>query len=218
MHSNRLTAALLVSLLATSTLATSTPALAHPHVFVTARAEVLYAPDGKMTGVRHAWTFDKVYSSYITQGLDADGNGKLAPDEMRDLAKENTFSLVEFDYFTIVKANGAKQAFGEPRDWGMTYADEEVTLAYVLPLKAPAPNKLVTVEIYDPSYFVAFMLAEGDAVTLAGAPKGCSTTVSRPKPVDAAQQQSLSESFFNALTAASNYGGQFSNRALVACP
>ena len=38
--------------------AASTPALAHPHVFVTARAEVLYAPDGKMTGVRHAWTFD----------------------------------------------------------------------------------------------------------------------------------------------------------------
>ena len=64
---------------------------------------------------------------------------------------------------------------------------------------------------------MAFSLAEGDAVTLAGAPKGCSMTISRPKPVDTGQR-TLSESFFNALDAASNYGAQFSNRALVACP
>ena len=132
--------------------------------------------------MRHAWTFDKVYSSYITQGLDADRNGKLTPDELQDLAKENTTSLVDFDYFTVVKANGAQQAFGAPRDWGMTHANEEATLSYVLPLKAPAANKLVTVEIYDPSYFVAFSLAEGDAVTLAGAPKGCSMTISARSP------------------------------------
>ena len=111
-----------------------------------------------------------------------------------------------------------EQAFGAPQGWGMTYIDEEATLSYVLPLKAPAANKLVTVEIYDPSYFVAFSLAEGDAVTLAGAPKGCSMTITRPKPLDSAQQQTLSESFFAALDAASNYGAQFSNRALVACP
>ena len=108
MRPKRLTALLVSSLLAGHT------GLAHPRVFVTARAEVLYGPDGKVTGVRHAWTFDKVYSSYITRGLDADRNGKLTPDELQDLAKENTTSL-DFDYFTVVKANGAQQAFGAPR-------------------------------------------------------------------------------------------------------
>ncbi|HEV2558115.1 MAG TPA: DUF1007 family protein [Microvirga sp.] len=195
------------------------PAFAHPHVFVTARAEVLYGSDGRVTGVRHAWTFDKVYTSYITQGLDTNGDGKLEPGELQDLAKENTTSLVDFEYFTVVKANGAKQAFGEPRDYGMAVANEEATLTYVLPLKNAATNKLLTVEVYDPSYFVAFTLAEGDdAVKLAGAPKGCSMTLTRPKPVDVSQQQNLSESFFEALDAASNFGSQFSNRALVACP
>ena len=43
-------------------------------------------------------------------------------------------------------------------------------------------------------------------MTLAGAPKGCSMTISRPKTVEPAQQQNLSESFFEALTRASNYG------------
>jgi hypothetical protein len=35
---------------------------------------------------------------------------------------------------------------------------------------------------------------------------------------DNTQQQKLSEAFFEALTAASNYGANFANRALVACP
>jgi ABC-type uncharacterized transport system substrate-binding protein len=198
----------------------ATPALAHPHVWVTARAELLYAPDGKVTGVRHAWTFDKAYSAYVTQGLDADRDGKLTPEELKSLAKENTESLVDFDYFTVVKANGVKQAFAAPRESRMAFENDEVTLTYDLPLKAPAlGGKLVSLEVADPTFFVAFTLADGpDAVRLAGAPKGCATTITRPKPLEPAQQQKLSEAFFDALTAASNFGAQFANRAIVACP
>ena len=36
---------------------------AHPHVWVTFHSEVLYAADGTMTGVRHAWTFDDMFSA-----------------------------------------------------------------------------------------------------------------------------------------------------------
>jgi ABC-type uncharacterized transport system substrate-binding protein len=203
-----------------SALVWSAPALAHPHVWVTARAEVLYAPDGKVTGVRHAWTFDKAYSAYVTQGLDADKDGKITPEEMRDLARENTETLVDFDYFTILKANGAKQAFAAPQEPRMAFENEAVTLTYVLPLKAPAnAGKALSLEVADPTFFIAFALADGDgAVTLSGAPKGCATTISRPKPLDTAQQQKLSEAFFDALTAASNFGAQFANRAIVACP
>lgn len=46
------------------------PASAHPHVWVTMRAEVVYAPDGKVTGIRHAWTFDDMFSAFAIQGLD----------------------------------------------------------------------------------------------------------------------------------------------------
>ncbi len=201
-------------------LATTNPALAHPHVWVTARAELLYAPDGKVTGVRHAWTFDKAYSAYVTQGLDADKDGKLTPEELKDLAKENTDSLIDFDYFTVVKANGVTQAFDAPREPRMAVENEAVTLTYVLPLKAPTQGgKLLSLEVADPTFFVAFSLAEEEgAVKLAGAPKGCATTITRPKPLDTAQQQKLSGAFFDVLTAASNFGAQFTNGATVACP
>jgi ABC-type uncharacterized transport system substrate-binding protein len=195
------------------------PALAHPHVWVTARAELVYDPDGKVTGIRQAWTFDKAYSAYITQGLDKNGDGRLASEELQDLARENAASLVEFDYFTVLKANGKKQDFGSPREYAMAHADEAVTLSYVLPLSTPASARTMALEIYDPTFFVAFTLAQGDdAVRLAGAPQGCATNISRAKVVEAAQQQNLTESFFETLTASSSFGAQYANRAIVACP
>jgi ABC-type uncharacterized transport system substrate-binding protein len=195
------------------------PALAHPHVWVTAKAELVYAPDGKVTAVRYRWTFDQAYSAFVTQGLDKNNDGKLTSDELQDLAKVNTESLADFDYFTHLKANGAKQAFDAPREQTMAFEDGAATLSFHLPLKKPAANKAVALEVYDPSFFVAFAMADGeDAITLANAPKGCSATVTRPKPVAAAQQQRLSEAFFEALTAAADYGASQANRVIVACP
>jgi ABC-type uncharacterized transport system substrate-binding protein len=210
----------LSALTALAALAAAAPALAHPHVWVTVKAEIAYAPDGRLTGVRHAWTFDPAYSAFVTQGLDRNGDGKLTPDELAELAKVNTESLVDFEYFTFLKADGAKQAFDAPREPAMAFDQGQATLTFLLPLKTPAQaRKAVALEVYDPTYFVAFGLAEGeDAVRLAGAPKGCALTLARPKPVDAAQQQKLGEAFFEALTAASTFGSSFANRAIVACP
>jgi len=206
-----------VSLLALVGIAS--PARAHPHVWVTAKAEIVYGADGNVSGVRHQWTFDAGYSAYLTQGLDKNGDGKLTPDELQEMAKENAESLVDFEYFTVLKINGAKQAFEPPREYGMTFENGLARLWLVLPLKGPPKGKTLSLEVYDPTFFVSFSLAEGeDAVRLAGAPKGCAATVSRPKPTAVAEQQKLSEAFFEALTSASNSGSNFVNRAIVACP
>src|SRR4051794_32632516 len=45
-------------------------AQAHPHVWITATSELLYGPDGSMTGVRHAWTFDDMFATYALQGIE----------------------------------------------------------------------------------------------------------------------------------------------------
>ena len=208
----------LASLVAAAMLAA--PALAHPHVFVTAKAEIVSAPDGKVTGIQYAWTFDPGYSTYVTQGLDKNNDGQLTPDELQELAKVNAESLADFEYFTVLKTNGTKQAFDTPRDYSMKFDKGQATLFFHLPLKTPAQTgKAMALEVYDPTYFVAFSMAEGDdALRLGGAPKGCAATVTRPKGMEVGQQQKLSESFFEALSAASNYGSNFANRAIVACP
>jgi ABC-type uncharacterized transport system substrate-binding protein len=209
----------ILTLAAVALVGLSAPALAHPHVWVTAKAEVVYGQDGKVVAVRHSWTFDPAYSAFVTQGLDTNNDGKLTADELQDLAKVNTESLAEFEYFTHLKAGGAKQAFDAPREPSMAFENGAATLSFHLPLKKPAANRMVALEIYDPSFFVAFDIAEGeDAIKLANAPKGCAATVTRPKPLDAAQQQRLSETFFQALTAASDFGASQANRVIAACP
>jgi ABC-type uncharacterized transport system substrate-binding protein len=40
-------------------LAIAAPAHAHPHVWVTMHTDLVYAPDGSITGIRHAWSFDE---------------------------------------------------------------------------------------------------------------------------------------------------------------
>jgi ABC-type uncharacterized transport system substrate-binding protein len=59
---------------------------AHPHVWVTFHSEVLYAADGSMTGVRHAWTFDDMFSAYALQGMPHAKKGQYTREELASLA------------------------------------------------------------------------------------------------------------------------------------
>ncbi|MGU3286378.1 DUF1007 family protein [Methylobacterium mesophilicum] len=211
-------------LLAVGLACAATPASAHPHVWVTAKAQLVYQ-DGKLVGVRDTWSFDPEYTAFVTQGLDANKDGTLTPDELAGLAAENTTNLAEFGYFTKLKVGGKDQAFAEPKEPAMRLEGKALELSFLLPLKAPVQQGrgVAALEVYDPTYFVAFSFAESaDAATLAGAPQGCAATVTRPKteqPKTAeAGSPGMTEAFFEALTAASSYGVQFASRILVACP
>src|SRR6201996_6293161 len=81
-------------------LLTASPVRAHPHVWVTMNEELLYAADGSLTGIRHAWTFDETFSAFATQGLAAKVKGRFTRDELQSLAQTNIESLKEYRYFT----------------------------------------------------------------------------------------------------------------------
>ncbi|EIM27305.1 DUF1007 family protein [Microvirga lotononidis] len=207
----------LISALAALSLSLASPALAHPHVWVTAKAEVVFAPDGKVTGVRHHWTFDEAYTAYVTQGLDKDSDGKLTPEELQELADENAASLNEFDYFTVLKARGKPQSFDPPREARMSMEKNQVAMSFFLPLKAPAlPSGAVSIEIEDPTFFVYFSLSEGQAaISLANAPQGCVTSIAKARPLDASMQQILQN---EGAIQPQDIGIEYSNRAIIACP
>lgn len=196
------------------------PVWAHPHVWVTMTSEIAYDPNGQMAGVRHAWAFDEAYSAFAVQGLDTNRDGVTSREELQELAKINTESLIEFNYFTVVKADGKKQEFAAPTDYWLDFDGRNLTLHFTLPLAtAIKAARTLWVEMYDPTYFVSFAFHEKpDPVTLAGAPAGCSLTVTRPKPPETASLQAMGETFFNTLSSGSDFGAQFASRILVACP
>lgn len=195
------------------------PAAAHPHVWIVTREAIEFDGEGRLRAVRHDWTFDEAYSAFAVQGLETGPDGRPKADKLAELAKVNVESLSEFDYFTAGKANGAKLAFAAPVDPSVTFDNGQLTLRFRLPVKVPAAiGRSLSMEVYDPTFFVDFALGDGpDAVRLVDPPAGCELRVNRPKPPDPARTNDLSESFFSGLGAASNFGAQFSNRILVAC-
>jgi len=198
---------------------TTGPALAHPHVWVTAREGVIFDGQWRIAAIRGAWVFDDMYSAFATQGLGKDGQ-LATKEDLAPLAKTNVDSLAEFDFFTFAKLSGAKVEFGAPTDYSLEERpDKLIVLTFTLPLKEPTnPGKAFTFQVYDPTYFVAFSLDDKLPVELVGAPKGCSASVLGADPLDATATQKLSEAFFANLSPGSDFGMKLASRIFVACP
>lgn len=195
------------------------PAMAHPHVWVAVRSEMVFTSDGKIKGVRHAWTFDEMYSAFALQGLGKDGKPPSRED-LAPLAKTNVESLAEFEYFTFAKQNSAKLAFAAPVDFWLDADDKNiVTMHFTLPLETPvAAQKPFSFQVYDPTYFVSFGFEKEEPITLANAPSGCSTSLNEPKPLLATDTQKLSEAFFSKMSPGADFGVKLATRVIVACP
>jgi ABC-type uncharacterized transport system substrate-binding protein len=193
-------------------------AQAHPHVWVTMKSELVYGADGAVSGVRHAWTFDDMFSTFATQGLASKEKGKFTREELAPLAQVNVESLKEFDYFTLARANGKKADLSPPVDYWLEFTDGLLTLHFTLPFAKPAKAQSLDIEVYDGTYFVDFAMAEKDPVRLVDAPEGCKLTVARPGETGAAPQAKPGEAFFNNLAPSSNFGAQYSNKIQVRCP
>ena len=139
------------------------------------------------------------------------------------LAQVNVESLKEFDYFTFVHFDGEDdklhqaQAAGRLLRSTTTRACSRFTSR--LPLETPVDThgKPVEVDVYDPSFFVAFGFATEKPVTLAGAEtKGCRPRLT-PDPETAADTKALTESFFTQLGPNSNFGSQFAQTVTMKC-
>lgn len=211
-------ASLRIFLAALLTLTFAGLAQTHPHVWVTMHTELVYAPDGSITGIRHAWSFDDMFSTFATQGLESKEKGKFTREELAPLAKVNVDSLKEYDYFTYATADGKKAELTDPEpDYWLDYADQVLTLNFTLPFKTPVKAKELKVEIYDPTIFVDFSFAKVKPAQLVGASK-CKLDVMLPREMTFAEGKKLSEIPADQKNTTMAWGAQFANKLLVHCP
>jgi ABC-type uncharacterized transport system substrate-binding protein len=195
-------------------------AQAHPHVWAAVRTEIVFNEKNQITGVRHSWTFDEFYSAMAVQGLDTNGDGVFSKEELQPLAEVNVKSLKDFDYFTFVHIGDADNLpLKPPEDYSLDYDKSLITLHFTLPLETPLDphGQVVTVDVYDPSFFVAFGFATEAPVKLSGAAKGCTAEIKKPDPESEEDAKALSEAFFSQLGPNSNFGSQFAQTVEVKC-
>lgn len=178
-------------------------AWAHPHVWVDAEATLLFDGEGSITAIRHVWTFDVAYSSWLMLGLDTDGDGVYTREETAELAEINVTSLKDFHFFTSIA--GAQntdilgdvysEEFATPVNYHVDYDGVQTTLHFTLPLQQPVTaegHDMIVVDIYDPEYFVAFSLVEEQPIKMAGAPDSCAIEVDEPPELDQSYASILS--------------------------
>jgi len=196
-------------------------ASAHPHVWVTMQSELVYGPDGTVTGVRHAWTFDDMFSAFAVQGIEAKKKGEFTREELAPLAEVNVTSLKEYDFFTYARADGKKVEFSEPPAGYYLDFDKKdtvLTLHFVLPLKTPVKAKDLSLEIFDREFFVDFSFKEKEPAKLVGAPAQCKLTVGRPQEMGAALSQRLNQLGPDQRDPSLTIGAEYANKISVKCP
>ena len=193
-------------------------AWAHPHVWVVAKAEIVFDDAKRLAAIRHTWTFDEAYSAFMTINLDPKHDGVPDPDKLNELAKTNLASVAEFGFFTRGKANGRDLAFAPPENATQSFANGRLSLTFTLPLKAPiAPPKVMVLSVDDPSFFVAFSLAPGpDPISVAGPKTGCALNLTRPAQVAEVGKQIIADEV--AASMAPGVVGDYTSRAILACP
>jgi len=163
-----------------------TQAVAHPHVFVESRAEVVFDDQGRVSAVRHVWRFDEAFTAFAVQGLDANGDGELSRAELQPLAQVNVESLAEYDFFTFLYQGDDAVGFAEPEEYWLDFYGGRLTLFYTLPLEAPriVDATTLTLDVYDPTYFVAFEMTQDTPFAMVDAPATCTLDFTPPPELD----------------------------------
>lgn len=177
-----------LALASAATLGLIGAAEAHPHIFIDAKATIVFNDAGELTEIRNAWTFDEAFSVWQIQGLDTNNDGITSSEEMQELADENIKGLGEYNFYTSAgeyTASGATTTslpFTEVGGAKFVFADNRSTLSFDIAPRTPYRIKdKLEIAIADPEYYVAITFKAPADVTLVNAPAGCGVHMEPPR-------------------------------------
>jgi ABC-type uncharacterized transport system substrate-binding protein len=149
------------------------PASAHPHVWVTDVTTFLFEGP-RLVGLRHHWQFDELFSSYVIEEHDADGDGAFDPAELTGLQEGAFSNLAEYGYFTHARVDGARLPLAAVEDFQATIEDGLLIYEFTLPLPEPVDPAAVSfaIGVYDAEYYVEVLLDQHDPVRFRGMDSG----------------------------------------------
>ncbi|APO69261.1 hypothetical protein IE4872_CH03670 [Rhizobium gallicum] len=195
-------------------------AMAHPHIFVEARLEVVAAPDGSVQELRNVWRFDEVFSSSVVMDFDKNTDLKLEPNELAEVGKTVRESLSDYDYYMNLTIDGKNVTVQKPDIIHVDYKEGQLLMFFaVKPTeKMPLKGKL-TFGVYDPTLYTSIDFpTDKELATVGDGFKNCKHDVLRPDAdqVISQNKQSLTDAFFNDPTG-TDMSKLFATRLEVSC-
>lgn len=184
---------------------------AHPHVWADIRVQVEFNDKGLVTGLRQTWLFDDFYSAFVIGG----GVSQAALDAV---LAENMSNLREYNYFTRILSGEARIETANAVDASSRIVDKRLEMTFRLTMPEPlsVADLPMRYAVYDPSYYIEMVHAEApDAVTLANAPKNCTSKLKQPNPD--AEQVFLAGSLDRTQKGPTELGQYFAEEVTVKC-
>ncbi len=165
-------------------------AQAHPHVFVDVRLSLVYDGAGALAGVRLGWDYDEFFTLILTEdlGLDPDGDMVLTDTEQAALEAYVFDWPADYDGDLYLTKSDAPLALLPPQDHVIKITEGRLRESHFRPLATPSdPTALVTVQVYDPGFYLAYTLVGEIGV------EGVTDCVHRYAPADLTTAYAKSE-------------------------
>ncbi|MEM8849544.1 MAG: DUF1007 family protein [Pseudomonadota bacterium] len=143
------------------------PAVAHPHIFVDATAGFRFDADGRLESLRITWTYDAFTSLVMFDqlDLDADGDGRLDESDRAAIVAGETEWPPEYNGDVHLDMDGVPIAMGRPQNGVAWMEDEQVSVAFDLPLAKPlATPDRTRLRLYDPFFYFAYTMVGLDEI------------------------------------------------------
>ena len=149
--------------------ACASPAWAHPHAWIDLRSTVVLDSAGRVTAIEQEWLIDQFYTIFLTEEL----SGALGTraEALAALSRSHLQNLRAYDYFTEVRAGGAKISLRTVSEFESELREGRLWMRFVVPLATtvdPA-RQAFTFAVFDPTYYIEILHSEGDEVAFRGA-------------------------------------------------
>ncbi|MFN4155372.1 MAG: DUF1007 family protein [Paracoccaceae bacterium] len=197
-------------------------AVAHPHVFIDARIEVIFDTQGRAEALRIGWTYDSLFSmTYVAeQGFDPDFDGVLTPEEEAALAGFDMDWHAEFAGDTYALLGEVPLGLSAPLELTAEYRDGSLVSTHLRRLSEPVAmgSEDLVVQVYDPSFYTSYLIAATPVLT---GGEGCRVQVYEPdrEAADARLQAALEEvaGSADAETEFPAIGAAYAEEARISC-
>ncbi len=108
---------------------------AHPHGWIDLSMRVITNEAGEATGVHQTWRMDPFYSLVVFEELQQVPGASLE-EGLDQLGSDIRNNLVPQHYFTELRINRQRQAFGEVTEYTAMERDGRLTFMFILPWRA----------------------------------------------------------------------------------
>ncbi|MEO1090767.1 MAG: DUF1007 family protein [Pseudomonadota bacterium] len=191
-------------------------AAAHPHGWIDVQTKLVVDAEGRLTKLEQAWLFDELYSSFILE--DFRSLGQTVDEGLAELAAADVEALRDYDFFTRLEHDGAKQAFGRVDSYANGVIDGRIWFKFDLPLAEPLAVRGddLRYSVYDPSYYVEVLHAGGPPI-VAGVDDTLDCIVEIVDPAPPSAMIGFAASLDRGATGPDDLGVHFAQWVNVAC-